>query len=95
MTIKWAHRVEAETLKTADNHRETWDLDDLEFVAAFRDETNDEELAVTLGRSLYAVQSIKRVLDERITREVAVRNVTRTETGWTFIGDDVPPGWND
>lgn len=93
----WATEVEQRTLKTADNHKEIWDVEDLEFVAAFAADSTDEELALTLGRSLYAIQSIKKVLDERINREVAARRTEAraTERGYTFIDGDYPPGWND
>lgn len=91
----WAAEVEQRTLATADNHRETWDVEDLEFVAAFANSASNEELAVTLGRSLYAIQSIKNVIDERVRREVAKRNVAarQSERGYTFIDGDYPPGW--
>lgn len=91
----WQAKVEANTLATAKNHRSTWTSDDLEFVAAFRDEATDEELAIALGRSYFAIASIKRELDERMTKSVEERTVStqRREKGWTFVGDDVPPGW--
>jgi hypothetical protein len=91
----WDQKVEQRTLVTADNHRELWDDDDLAFVAAFRDDATNEELAVTLGRSLFAITSIKQVLDERIAKQVAERRRAQrpSQRAYTFIDGDVPPGW--
>ena len=97
MSDSWNSRVEARTLATAENHREVWTNADLEFVAAFRDEATDEELAVTLGRSYYAIASIKRVLDERMGRvvenRVTAQDRVRSARTYTFIDGDVPPDW--
>lgn len=91
---EWARRVEASTLVTADQHREEWSQEDLEFVAAFRNEASDEELATTLGRSLYAIWSIKHVLDERLGRRRPLterQRLARAE-GFDFV-TTFPPGW--
>lgn len=95
--MTWHHEVEARTLPMAENHRDYWEREDLEFVREFRDTATDEELAYALGRSYYAVVSIKHVLDERLAAEVRVTEKQRQTQAraYTFIGDDVPPGWND
>lgn len=93
--VKWAHKVEARTLAEAEKHREEWTQADLEFVAAFRDECTDEELALTLGRSYYAISSIKEVLDERLfrPRHTTERQRVAAAPTYTFVDGDVPPGW--
>jgi hypothetical protein len=62
------HRSQAITLPVATEHRETWVREDLEFVQMFTDE-RDEDLALALGRTLYAIRSIRAVIDERIERD--------------------------
>jgi hypothetical protein len=91
--MSWQAKVEAGTLVTADNHREVWETEDLEFVAAFRDDESDESLAYALGRSYYAITAIKRVLDERLTKEVAARAAASRQRTYTFIDGDVPEDW--
>lgn len=58
-------RSQARTLETAENRRTLWTLSDLEFVAEFTDD-RDEDLAVATGRTLYAISDIRRVLAERL-----------------------------
>ena len=93
--MSWQHKVEARTLVTADQHRELWSAEDLEFVAAFRDTCTDEELAYALGRSYYAIASIKQTLDARLgaPRRVTERQRVAATRAYTFIDGDVPPGW--
>ena len=93
--MNWQANVESRTLITADNHREIWDIEDLEFVAAFRETESDESLAIALGRSYFAITAIKRILDERITKEIAERRIQERKNGktYTFIDGDVPPDW--
>jgi len=59
MSNEWASTTQGRTLVTADAHGEAWTPDDVEFVAAFTDDVSDEELATTLGRSLYAIWAIQ------------------------------------
>ncbi len=99
-TSTWAARKQGTTLVTADAHGEAWEQDDVELVIAFTDDVRDEELAVTLGRSLYAIWAIQhRIRTEGVDcvrgayapRVDPVRPLsTRT---YTFIGDDVPADW--
>jgi hypothetical protein len=51
-------RAQARTLPTAVAWGEEWSKDELEIVASFTDETA-EELARALGRTVYAVQSVR------------------------------------
>lgn len=86
---------EADTLAEAHKHRDDWTVDDLEFVAAFTSQSTDAELALALGRSLYAIESIHATLEARLTTRrakagAAARPCNRT---YTFIGDDVPADW--
>lgn len=92
------------TLADASNWGETWTVEDVEFVVEFTDDVKDEELALTLGRSLYAIWALQhRVRHEGFAgvvasveaSQIARARASRVEVGYTFIGDDVPPGWND
>ena len=76
---EWGVRVNERTLLHATNHR---------------DESN-EYLADTLGRSLFAIQSIKTILDERLKRSVARRKTeARRNQGFDYV-NTFPPGWFD
>src|ERR1044072_4440779 len=57
--MTWATTVQGKTLVTADNHRERWTRDELEFVAGMTDEEQDAAIATALGRSLYSIWSIQ------------------------------------
>lgn len=69
------HRSQAITLPLATAHRASWDTDDLEFVANFSDE-RDEDIALALNRSLYAIRAIRAHLD---TRLATARRAKRAE----------------
>lgn len=98
-TATWYDRTQGETLVTADAWGEPWTRSDLEIVQAFTNEVTDAELATTLGRSLAAIWSIQHRIANgeidltRATRRDAERHPL--ERAYTFIGDDVPPGWDD
>lgn len=94
---QWDRNGEGATLPLATSHRDEWDIEDLTFVAAFRDDpdTTDIDLALALGRSLYAVQAIKSVLDERLRRRVSrEKTEARRNVGFDFV-TTFPPGWFD
>lgn len=95
MTNTWAHRVEAATLAEAGHHRDDWSHDDLLFVAKHADHMTDEELAYRLGRSYYAIASIKQVIEERLSKPARLTERQRIDRApvYTFVGNDVPPGW--
>lgn len=92
-------KAQARTTTCAESNGDAWETSDIEFVIAFTDDARDEDIAIALGRTLYAVWSVQtRIRNDGIdaTRTFyARRNVTRVERSYTFIGDDVPPGWND
>lgn len=52
-------KAQGRTLPLASHHRETWTPDEVEFVLAMTDEERDEDIAVALGRSLYAVWNLQ------------------------------------
>ena len=54
-------KAQARTLVTADAWGQPWDAEDLAMVLEFSDETA-EELATALGRTVYAVQSVREAL---------------------------------
>lgn len=58
-TNAWATKTQDSTLVTADAHREPWTRDELDFVIEFTDTDTDADLAVALGRSLYAIWTIQ------------------------------------
>lgn len=60
------HRSQANTLPTATSLHATWTTAELEFVAAFGDTERDEDIALALNRSLYAIRAIRTHLDERL-----------------------------
>lgn len=72
------HRSQAITLPEADHHNESWTLDELTFMVEFADE-RDEDIALALGRSLYAVRAMRPHLAERFTNATRVRNLSRRE----------------
>lgn len=91
----WTQRAQARTLITADNWGQPWDAEEIEMVGTFGD-TTAEELALALGRTVYAVNAVREAL--RLGDKVGggrARVIARAEVGYTFIGDDVPPGWWD
>jgi len=67
------HRSQATTLPVATSHRANWTLAELEFVEAF-DAERDEDIALALNRTLYAVRGIRAHLTER--REIAAVRAT-------------------
>lgn len=78
------HRSQAITLPKADHHNETWTLDELTFMVEFRDD-RDEDIALALGRSLYAVRAMRPNLNDRFADATRVRNLSRRElvvTSW-------------
>lgn len=52
-----AHQDEARML--AEHNGQPWTPDEVEFVAAFTDDCIDAELAISLGRTLYAVENLQ------------------------------------
>lgn len=61
-TNAWAAAAQGGTLALADHWGEEWTADEVELVAAFTDDVTDEELALTLGRSLYAIWAMQHKL---------------------------------
>lgn len=78
----WTIRTQNATTVTAINHREGWTNDELEFVVAFGGEVTDAELATTMGRTLFAIQTIRHAI--RAGRAVGSARVASATTyrGW-------------
>lgn len=81
------HRSQAKTLPLAIEHRAEWTTADLEFVAEFSAD-RDEDIALALGRSLYAIRAIRTVLEDRMTKARRRRigappSQTLAITSWT------------
>jgi len=87
-------RHQQASLKTAHRWGDTWTSADLEFLAACP-EIPVAELAAALGRTVYAVSCARTTLADDRPRAAATsrRKPARPAQTWTFIGDDVPPGW--
>lgn len=98
----WAQRVQSDCKASADHNGERWTTDEVRYIAEHTDVERDEDMAKELGRTLFAVWNLQHRLRtegvegvlESFAREAAqVRPLS--ERVYTFIGDDVPPGWND
>lgn len=77
----WTTRTYAQTLATATRHRDGWTTSDLDFVTAFQGEVSDTELATALGRTIFAIQTIKHAIREgRATG--STRRAPRAYVGW-------------
>lgn len=70
------HRSQAVTLPVATKHRAMWTNADLDFVLAFENE-RDEDIALALGRSLYAIRGIRSVIDDRRAKRRAINPAKR------------------
>ena len=79
------HRSQAITLPVATSHRANWTLAELEFVEAFETE-RDEDIALALNRTLYAVRGIRRHTAER--RATAAVRSTRARREWSITSWD-------
>jgi len=89
--------AQGRTVGKATHHREPWAVTEIELVVETR-EIPAEEVAETLGRTLYAIQWARHALDAGLPiggGAEPVQPATSRQRAYTFIGDDVPPGWND
>lgn len=77
----WTETHQRETLAHAVKWGEGWTSHDLEFVTAFTDVASDTEIALALGRSLFAVQSVQ-VAIRHGRRTTTLRANARTYRGW-------------
>lgn len=72
------HRSQAITLPVATSYRATWTIAELEFVAEF-ERDRDEDIALALNRTLYAVRGIRAVLSDRRAKAIERRTSARRE----------------
>lgn len=86
----WTARTQAITAAAARKHGEGWTLADLEFVSAFAGEVTDAELAVALGRTLFAIQAIKHAIangtakgSDRTPKHERVRLYDPSDFAWS------------
>ena len=97
MTNTTNTRAQARTTRSADANGERWTREDLEFVVAFTDTERDEDLAIALGRTLYAIWNIQHRLAhegvEGVMKRDEVRRTRPAARTYTFIDGDVPDGW--
>lgn len=98
MSSKNASTIAAQgrTLTQAKNHREPWSQIEIDLLVDCADETA-EAVAEVLERTLYAVTNARYYLAHGMPiggGAAPVAPASRVRA-YTFIGDDVPPGWND
>lgn len=83
-------RAQARTLPTARHWGEEWGKGEVAMVAGFPEETA-EELARALGRTVYAVQSIREKLAKgELDADGRRRRATEAQSFFTFAA-----GWRD
>lgn len=87
-------RAQARSLLTADHWGEPWSPGEIEIVQEFLD-VPVEEVAETLGRTVYAVYNARLALARGLALGGGERRRRPQERAYTFIGDDCPPGWRD
>jgi hypothetical protein len=91
-------QAQGRTLTTAKNHRAPWDGVEIDLLVSCPDE-RAEDVAYALERTLYAVQSARHQLATGQPigggNEPATAASSPRQQAWTFVGNDVPPGWND
>lgn len=86
---EWTDRTQRATLANATRNGEGWTTRELEFVTAFRDEATDAEIALALGRTLYAVQTIAKAIDAGKAGSTRTAPVRRAYVGWLEgMGDE-------
>lgn len=82
MITEWTRRTQNATREIASNNGEGWTIADLEFVTTFTNDATDAEIAITLGRTLYAIQSLRVALDAG-KRVGSTRTKVSAYRGWT------------
>lgn len=90
-----AHQGRTETMATS--HREPWAQVEVDLVIETRD-IPAVEVAEALGRTLYAIQWARHALDTGLPLgggNEPAKPASSRDRAYTFIGDDVPPGWRD
>lgn len=89
MISEWTDRTQRATKANAEANGETWTSEDLAFVEAFANEASDADLALALGRTYYAITTIKRAIAAGRARRPRVAATDRPYRGWTCdMGDD-------
>jgi hypothetical protein len=78
--------LQVQTIETATKHGETWTTAELQFVAEFPNETA-AELARTLGRTLYAIQSIREAIKQGKKASDSRRKAIKGGHRWIAVDD--------
>lgn len=73
----WAAKVQGETLVTADHANERWTREELEYVVTHTDDERDADIALALGRSLFALWAIQHRLRSEGVEGVMARFAKR------------------
>lgn len=88
MITEWTRRTQSATRQTATRNGEGWTSADLEFVTAFAGTTTDADLAMAMGRTLYAIQTVRHAIAAGRTMG-SDRAPRRAYTGWLEgMGDE-------
>lgn len=82
MITEWTNRTQRATLATATRNGEGWTSADLAFVTAFAPDTTDADIALALGRTLYAIQTIRHAIDAGRATGSTRTTTTRAYVGW-------------
>jgi hypothetical protein len=91
--MSWEQQQER-SLEAATNWGKGWTSDELELVVTFRDEPV-VEVARALGRTVYAVTTIRGAIEAgKPVGGGAGRKPRREEPSYDFV-TTFPPGWND
>lgn len=94
MSNEYLAKAQERVTPFASEHRMPWDGEDVEMVSVMGTEVPVEELALALGRTVYAVENVKQALREGTKVGGGRRRSEAAQTpSYTFLGDDVPPGW--
>lgn len=84
----WTRTTQDATIVTADNHRERYTQDELDMIVAFPDEPISE-LATTLGRTYFAITTLKAMIAAGKIAAAPVAASDRPYRGWVEgMGDE-------
>lgn len=81
----WARKIQNQTKATAERHDLEWTTAELEMITAFADDVSAAELAEAMGRTLFAIQSIKQAVRAGRTHagQAKIAASDRPYRGWT------------
>ena len=88
MITDWTRRTQETTRVGATRNGDGWTTQDLAFVTAFAPTTTDADIAIALGRTLFAIQTIRHAIDAGKAIG-STRTAPRAYAGWVEgMGDE-------